>query len=456
MRKIIFGSLFIAGLLWAQGSQPVEISQQDINLQNEISDANNKDTKVKTIKDFFKEFKNNYDIEFGDTQNGITFYSGSNLVSKGADDPDFSRALSIAYQRALLKVQAEYIKDNFGRQASQKLLDYERDESSNAREFEDLPKGGTLKQIWDKVTRLAGAKLDKALQDLGVSAEGLTEEQKKKIFQNKFMMDNLVKAAGSMKGLVTVQTFVAQNEDGAYEVGVIAVMSNKTVQIAEDMRLQRESLIKGKGGKPIKEYLPKNEKDFVNEYGTRLVYDENGSPMILSYGSWGFVPRSKDSIELSRQREHALKQATLQANAAIIEFINIAINTADTGNIGEELSTELTKTVNIQDGSDFIKEENFNNVLDKVKEYVKTKSEGNLRGIRTLEDWAYTAENGARHVGVVRYYSFRNVENANEIIGIQQSNAKGVSKDDSTEHIQNKAVERVERKSNMINSIDDF
>ena len=41
MKNIIFSSLFVAGLLWAQGSQPVEISQQDINLQNEISDASN-------------------------------------------------------------------------------------------------------------------------------------------------------------------------------------------------------------------------------------------------------------------------------------------------------------------------------------------------------------------------------------------------------------------------------
>ena len=62
MRKIIFGSLFIAGLLWAQGSQP--ISQQDINLQNEISDASNQDITPKSVEDFFDEFKEKFQIEY--------------------------------------------------------------------------------------------------------------------------------------------------------------------------------------------------------------------------------------------------------------------------------------------------------------------------------------------------------------------------------------------------------
>lgn len=54
--KILFiGSLVMASLLYAQGSQPVEITQQDINIQNEMSDASTKDITPKSIEDFFEE-----------------------------------------------------------------------------------------------------------------------------------------------------------------------------------------------------------------------------------------------------------------------------------------------------------------------------------------------------------------------------------------------------------------
>ncbi|BEJ99152.1 hypothetical protein B11417_12520 [Campylobacter jejuni] len=54
MKKILFiGSLVMASLLYAQGSQPVEITQQDINIQNEMSDASTKDITPKSIEDFF-------------------------------------------------------------------------------------------------------------------------------------------------------------------------------------------------------------------------------------------------------------------------------------------------------------------------------------------------------------------------------------------------------------------
>lgn len=61
MKKILFiGSLVMASLLYAQGSQPVEITQQDINTQNEMSDASTKDITPKSIEDFFEEFADNF------------------------------------------------------------------------------------------------------------------------------------------------------------------------------------------------------------------------------------------------------------------------------------------------------------------------------------------------------------------------------------------------------------
>ncbi len=66
-------------------------------------------------------------------------------------------------------MQAGFVRDAFGRQSSvlqQKLF---MDDSTNAREFEKLPAAGRLAQLLEKTVKLAGAKLDSALNEMGGS-----------------------------------------------------------------------------------------------------------------------------------------------------------------------------------------------------------------------------------------------------------------------------------------------
>lgn len=148
MKKILFiGSLVMASLLYAQGSQPVEITQQDINTQNEMSDASTKDITPKSIEDFFEEFADNFGIEYGITKDGKTFYTGKSTVAVNDTDPQFAQALQNAYQKAMLNLQSEFIRDVFGRIATSRIQNYEADNSTNAKEFDELPKGDKVDQI---------------------------------------------------------------------------------------------------------------------------------------------------------------------------------------------------------------------------------------------------------------------------------------------------------------------
>ena len=447
MKKIIFSSLFVAGLLWAQGSQPVEVSQQDINLQNEISDASNQDITPKSTEDFFNEFKEKFQIEYGQTTNGKTFYTGSANVLVPDTDPQFSKALQLAYQKALMDLQKEFIKDAFGRIATEKISNYEADNSTNAREFEDLPKGGTMEQIFNKITQLAGAKLDKALGDLGVNVEGLNEERKKTLFKEEFMIKNMTNAFGKMSGLVPVQTVITQKR-GEYKVGIIAVMSDKTRQIAQDMSLGRKSLITGKG-KEIKEYLPKETKGYLNEYGIRLIYDENGAPVILSYGNWGFTPVANNNRMTNRLEDDAKKNAATQADAAIMEFININISLKDERTTGEQYEEIIKQSINLKENSTQEQEQTIANIIDKVSTKVKATTSGKIRGIRTLKTWDYTGENGVEYVGAVRFYSYDNLANTNEALNPKASSA-------NTKTSGGAKPANVQRQSNVVNDIDDF
>ncbi|MBF7043410.1 DUF6844 domain-containing protein [Campylobacter volucris] len=445
MKKMfIIGSLALASFLYAQATPQVEITQEDIKTQNEMSDASTKDITPKSLDDFFEEFADNFDIEYGVTKDGKTFYVGKSVVALNDNDPQFAQALQNAYQKAMLNLQTEFIKDAFGRIAVNKIQNYEADNSTNAKEFEELPKGSIMSQIFDKLAQLSGAKLDKALKDLGINVEGLTEERKKTLLKEEFLNKTITSAVGSMSGLIPVQTIVTQRR-GQYDIGVIAVVSKKTRQLAKDMSLERKSNITGKG-KNISEYLPKEEKGFLNEYGIRLVYDEKGSPVILSYGNWGYIADANNAKKTNILEDRAKDTAATMADAAIVEFINTNLSLKDEKTTGESYEEIIKQSLNINDNTTQEQIQDFTNIIEKINTKVKANSSGKIKGIRTLKKWSYKSENGIEHVGVVRFYSYDNVANINEALKSNSNTPKAEPKKSSN----------IQRSSNIVNDIDDF
>lgn len=49
-----------------------------------------------------------------------------------------------------------------------------------------MPKGDKVDQILNKLTQLAGAQLDKALKDLGIDTNSLSEDRKKTLLKQEF------------------------------------------------------------------------------------------------------------------------------------------------------------------------------------------------------------------------------------------------------------------------------
>lgn len=447
MKKILLSLAVCTTLAFGTGDKVNEITQADVDIQNRLSDASTQDITPKTVDDFFDEFKDEFGIEYGETKDGKTFYTGESDVMLNPTDKSFARSLQNAYNKALLNLQGEFVKDAFARQATKSISNYKTDQSDNAREFEELPKGGTISQIFDQLTQLAGAELNRALNDLGVETQGLEEERKKELLKEEFAKNTIRKAFGNMSGLVPVKTVVTQTKRGNYKIGVIAVMSEKTRQIAKDMKNRTSSLIKGKGGKPVVEYLPKEKAGFIQEYGIRLVYDENGAPIILSYGTWGYSPDANSKIA-DRQESIAKDTASREADAAIIEFINTSVSFADEGEMGDALNQNIKETRNLLSGDVQTQEEIIIDLIDKVSKTIQTKASGQIRGIRTLKRWDYTDENGVEYVGVVRYYSYANYLNTTN--AISDKNSSSATSNSAT------PAKATQRSSKVVNTIDDF
>lgn len=421
------------------------VVQSDIEEQNALSDSSTKDITPKSLNDFFDEFADQHDINYGEDNNGKVFFSGRATVALAATDPSFAKALNLAFDNAMLNMQAEFVRNAFGRQSSELKQTLFSDDSTNAREFEKLPAEGRFAQLLDKAVKLTGAKLDSALQEMGVEAAGLTEERKKVLFADALVQKISESAFGSMQGLVPVQTSMTQVSADHYEVGVIAVMSGKTRQVASDMRQKRASLITGKG-RLVKDVLPEKNEGYISEHGIRLIYNESGAPVIISYGQWSYQPDS-DPYMNNRKKEVATDQATSRADAAVSAFINTAIQFKRSSESSAQIERSITETVNGNDTS--LSEKTAKDIIDITNKEITSRSDMNLRGLRTVKRWDAKDANGVVYVGVVRMYSHANVENTNQMVAPLSSQG---SKAQSTP----KSSQSVTRKSRVVNDMDDF
>lgn len=452
MKKTLLSLAVCASLAFGMGDKAAnEITQADVDIQNALSDASVGQEPIDNMQEFFDQFENKHQITFGETKDGRTFYYGYADVSYNPKDPNFAKALFVAYNKAVLNLQTEFIKDAFGRTTTERLRQIEEDNSSNAREFEELPKGGALSQIWGKTKQWTGAKLDKALNDMGIQTQGLTEERKKELFLDNFLSKSMTQAFGDMSGLVPVETTLVQTENDNYRIGVIAVVSNKTREIARAIREKRAPNVTSAKGKSLEEFLPKNSKGFLNEYGIRLVYDETGAPMIISYGTWGYIPKV-NSKATDRLETLSQDKAAAMADAAIVEFVNTSLNYANTEISGEIIKESIKETKDINTDNVELSEQELTSIIDKTSTKIIARASGDLRGIRPVKRWKATDENGVKYVGVVKVYSYANYLNTTEAI----NNSKNKANATTTSTTANKPEVAIKRKSASVNTVDDF
>ncbi|MCI7362514.1 MAG: hypothetical protein MSH30_04200, partial [Campylobacter sp.] len=87
MKKTLLSLAVCASLAFGMGDKTVnEITQADVDIQNKLSDASTQDITPKSVEDFFDEFKDEFEIEYGITKDGKTFYTGVSDVTLSPTD----------------------------------------------------------------------------------------------------------------------------------------------------------------------------------------------------------------------------------------------------------------------------------------------------------------------------------------------------------------------------------
>ena len=259
--------------------------------------------------------------------------------------------------------------------------------------------------ILSKSIDVASKKLDIELLEMGYTpeqVESMPPVAKKTNFFNGYTSKTIKSASGDISGIVPIQSVVVIDKNGNAQVAVILVWSRKTVQIAKDISLQRPSLITGKG-RDLKDMLPRNNEEKLGLRGVRLVYDESGCPVIVSYGLASFVSDTDDYAINSELKQDAKNAASDMADALIAEMVKGYMSAENMREQGEEVERYVEKAMS-QDAMSV--EKTVRNIIDMSNRRAKSAARMKMTGISTLESKFFTLPSGQQFVYCVRAWKY--------------------------------------------------
>ena len=403
-----------------------------------------------SVEDWADSVLEKFGISSFGENNGKYFVFAQQSVSLKPTDPQYGDAVVNAFDKAMMKVQERYVMDLFGKISTEKIHKMFSDRSTNAKQI-DLPPAASptfwnkLMFVLDKKLDVETKKLDQELISMGVDPNELKtmpKTIKKDLFRDTFIKKTLQQASGEISGLVPVQTTLVRDANGNTVIGVVAVASQKTKQIAKDIALQRKSLVKGRG-RDLATLLPRSPREFLSTMGVRLAYDKDGSPAIISYGMASYRPDSGDDYINDELRSEAVANASANADAQIAEMVNGYMSAKTERKNGEETRKYVEREVKI--GSDTL-EKTVKNIIKTVNKNVKSSAKMRVQGISTLKRWRYTSKEGVKFVGVVRVWKYSTLNAINQFKNPQKSKAS----------VKKKVHRTFQQESRVINSMDDF
>jgi len=410
---ILIFLVLVASPTWAQqGNNETAdpIDPQEINSEN-IPMV----TPSALIDKAFEEFKKKKGVEFGAVGNGgKIYYASKSLVNSTPTNSQWAKARVNAFENAYLKTQRDFIIDMFGKQVVKKSQNIFTDQSDDAEEFPELDKSKTkLGSTWDKLVALGGAKLDKALEELGVDPEefkAMPPKQKKSTFISEMTKNILTSAIGDSTGLMPIQTFEGKDEKGNLIVGVITMYSPNLKQLAYDISHKRASLLKNKTEQTLKDQIPSDGTTLSRQFGVRVMFNENGQACVVSFGQWSHNYTGENIRKLERRREAATETAFDEANAGITEFLSGKIMFERERTKGEFAEESVVKN---PDG--FISREDVDKIVDKMSSKLKMQAKADLAGITTIKKWRHISPYGQELIGVVRVWTLDTADTVNSV-----------------------------------------
>ena len=338
-------------------------------------------------------------------QRNISVIEGLAEIGVHADHGDWGKARSLAYTRAYLDAMGAFVRQTNEEITAETVRDLLQDATSSAFEAGENP-ATYLERVAKKEEVLVELKLDQELKAAGMSDEDLARlsvREKIPRYRNALVRETTSLAFGRASGLVPLKTFEAVCDGNSY-LGVIAVFSTRMRELAQ--RIQDGDAIRpdpDRGGVSLRDRIGAlSDEDLVEQFGVRIWWDEDGYPVIVSFGQWGWSTKALSAAQRDRRYRFARDQAALQAKSYLAEFVTVNAQFTETSFMGEVIEEA------VEVGADgFTSNVEGTNFADRIVREARTRSTVQLTGLDILRTWT------ARHpvaehqelTGAVAYWS---------------------------------------------------
>jgi len=412
MKKILIISLMALVLIADDANKAINPTEI-IEVQKKAIEFINSD---ELIEEQINNFAKKLNIEFGiEDKKGRTFYQGKATVSVKPSNAQWGKWRTVAYQKAFYEAKSTFIQNELKIQTKESFENYS-DDSDNA---QTIPKSAyntpnsAAAVIWEKVKKLVGAKLDKALEEYDIDPSEFKqapEIKKKALFKNNYAQKILQKASGNLSGLMTIKSFESIDNKGFTTIGVIVMYNESLKDLAYDINHKREPFLTSKKGKSIDNIISNDKKELSNSFGIRLAFNQDGSPIIISYGQWSASYHGENEKRKRRAIKHAKEQATAKSKAQIANFLDSVAKweASSITNAKDEENIEY----NANDIEDTGASQTTTEMIDKHLSKMTTKSNVTIRGLSNYKTSLYKHKLGHNIVTVITIWTQKNAERA--------------------------------------------
>ncbi len=328
---------------------------------------------------------------------------GKAPVQVPVTNPDWVRYRTITYNNALIEAQADFVAEQNTRNMTRTVLDFYKSADEQPPPFEDRKMPGKAADLLRKLVGVAGGKLDKELKDMGVDPreyESAPEAQKTALLTNHLKTTSMQHSLGDTLGLCSVKTFEGHDGTGNYTIGVVAIASSMMRDFVQQILTARGEFPADPARAQDLSRLYADKTGLINDFGVRRLFDENGLPVIVSFGQWASSYRGTDAGIAATYREAARRQAELIADGQISDFLKGSLTYDRSGTVGQEvdrIASSLPDSSSIDDTK---------RALDEMKRTMIRTSTINITGLRTLTSWS--GQHPATQtpiIGVIRIWS---------------------------------------------------
>ncbi len=327
-------------------------------------------------------------------ENGDIFMAeGTSFVKVTPDAADWADHRLLAYKEALMNAQAQFIEfEGISSRAETVSKLFEDKSQMPSFSPEELQSSNKLEEVLNKAVALAGGKLDEQLNELGINPDEFNAAppaKRARLFENSISEQITTRARASLTGLVPVKTFEANDAEGRHAIAVMVVASDKMRQFIYDMTQSKGDLApnpKKVGGPSLRERFTENKAALINEFGIRKIYDENGYPVLVSFGQAGTGYNGADFNRKMNARKGAFLYAKADAYANFAYLLN-AVGNAESST--SKKSTDVTEgIVQAEKNGVLTSEESRIEMVKSINNEISARASiSDLAGTRQLLRW---------------------------------------------------------------------